>query len=173
MSSTLQIDFLQHLQGPEVEKTPPPPAPTLAEYDRIAVAFSGGKDSVASVLHLLDLGINPSRIELHHHRVDGVSGFGRASCMTCIFLTDPAWATLQRIDPVRVARHVANEKTFGKTIHRTRSLSERIGSAEPFADLDPQWVHAAMSATRTLPIRIPPDTWTLPRGAFQESGGPT
>lgn len=35
------------------------------------VAFSGGKDSVAMVLHLLACGIEPSNIVLHHHDVDG------------------------------------------------------------------------------------------------------
>ena len=36
------------------------------------VAFSGGKDSVAMVLHLLyDLYISPDQIELWHHEVDG------------------------------------------------------------------------------------------------------
>lgn len=40
-------------------------------YDRVVVAFSGGKDSLAALLHLLDLGISPTRIELHHHEVDG------------------------------------------------------------------------------------------------------
>lgn len=37
----------------------------------IVVAFSGGKDSVAMVLHLFELGISPDRIHLHHHDVDG------------------------------------------------------------------------------------------------------
>jgi 3'-phosphoadenosine 5'-phosphosulfate sulfotransferase (PAPS reductase)/FAD synthetase len=40
-------------------------------YDRILLAFSGGKDSLAALLHLLDLGVSPDRIELHHHEVDG------------------------------------------------------------------------------------------------------
>lgn len=35
------------------------------------VAFSGGKDSIAMVLHLLDIGIPKSQIELWHHDVDG------------------------------------------------------------------------------------------------------
>ena len=34
--------------------------------DRVLVAFSGGKDSLAALLHLLDLGVAPDRIELHH-----------------------------------------------------------------------------------------------------------
>jgi 3'-phosphoadenosine 5'-phosphosulfate sulfotransferase (PAPS reductase)/FAD synthetase len=37
----------------------------------ILVAFSGGKDSIAMVLHLLELGIDRNRIHLHHHDVDG------------------------------------------------------------------------------------------------------
>jgi 3'-phosphoadenosine 5'-phosphosulfate sulfotransferase (PAPS reductase)/FAD synthetase len=39
----------------------------------IIVAFSGGKDSVAMVLYLLELGIPKERIHLHHHDVDGNS----------------------------------------------------------------------------------------------------
>jgi 3'-phosphoadenosine 5'-phosphosulfate sulfotransferase (PAPS reductase)/FAD synthetase len=42
-----------------------------ATTDPIIVAFSGGKDSVAMVLYLLELGIDPRRIHLHHHDVDG------------------------------------------------------------------------------------------------------
>jgi 3'-phosphoadenosine 5'-phosphosulfate sulfotransferase (PAPS reductase)/FAD synthetase len=43
----------------------------LRSYDRIVVAFSGGKDSLACLLHLLECGVEPERIELHHHDVDG------------------------------------------------------------------------------------------------------
>ncbi len=45
-------------------------APRLQDYDRIAVAFSGGKDSAAAVFALLDAGVDPRRIELHHHDID-------------------------------------------------------------------------------------------------------
>lgn len=43
----------------------------LQSYDNIIVSFSGGKDSVACVLYLLELGVPPSRIELWHQAVDG------------------------------------------------------------------------------------------------------
>jgi 3'-phosphoadenosine 5'-phosphosulfate sulfotransferase (PAPS reductase)/FAD synthetase len=46
-------------------------APDVLSYDRILLAFSGGKDSLAALLHLLELGVDPARIELHHHDVDG------------------------------------------------------------------------------------------------------
>jgi 3'-phosphoadenosine 5'-phosphosulfate sulfotransferase (PAPS reductase)/FAD synthetase len=52
----------------------PPPAINLASYSTIIVAFSGGKDSIACVLHLLELGVSPDRIELWHHDVDGREG---------------------------------------------------------------------------------------------------
>lgn len=38
------------------------------------VAFSGGKDSLACLLHLLELGVPRERIELMHHDVDGREG---------------------------------------------------------------------------------------------------
>lgn len=43
----------------------------LNSYDHIIVAFSGGKDSLACLLHLLKSGADPRKIELHHHDVDG------------------------------------------------------------------------------------------------------
>jgi 3'-phosphoadenosine 5'-phosphosulfate sulfotransferase (PAPS reductase)/FAD synthetase len=42
----------------------------LDTYDSIIIAFSGGKDSLACLLMLLDLGVK-DRIELWHHDVDG------------------------------------------------------------------------------------------------------
>lgn len=43
----------------------------MLEYDKYIVAFSGGKDSMACFLHLLDLGVDKSKIELWHQDVDG------------------------------------------------------------------------------------------------------
>ena len=65
-------DLLQPMLW-EVEDndTPEVLEPVLGDYERIIVAFSGGADSLACVLHLLDLGVPASRIHLHHHRVDG------------------------------------------------------------------------------------------------------
>ena len=50
--------------------------PNLPDYNRIVVAFSGGKDSLATVLLLLDAGVPRDNIELHHHDVDGGSESG-------------------------------------------------------------------------------------------------
>jgi len=43
------------------------------DFDIVIVAFSGGKDSLACLLHILDLGISRTKIELWHHDVDGRS----------------------------------------------------------------------------------------------------
>lgn len=43
----------------------------INSYDKYIVAFSGGKDSTALVLHLLEIGIPVSKIELWHHSIDG------------------------------------------------------------------------------------------------------
>ena len=48
--------------------------PDLETYDRFLVAFSGGKDSICCVLTLLDMGVEPCKIELHHHLVDAREG---------------------------------------------------------------------------------------------------
>ena len=47
----------------------------LADYNRILVAYSAGKDATACVLALLDAGADPRRIELHHHEIDGADSF--------------------------------------------------------------------------------------------------
>ncbi len=49
----------------------PAALPDLGAYRRFVVAFSGGKDSLAALLHLLNLGAPAHAIELHHHDVDG------------------------------------------------------------------------------------------------------
>jgi 3'-phosphoadenosine 5'-phosphosulfate sulfotransferase (PAPS reductase)/FAD synthetase len=44
------------------------------QYDKIIVAFSGGKDSLACLLHLLEIGTPKNKIELWHHEIDGREG---------------------------------------------------------------------------------------------------
>lgn len=45
--------------------------PDFLGYDTIIVVFSGGKDSVACLLSLIEAGVPHARIKLHHHDVDG------------------------------------------------------------------------------------------------------
>lgn len=50
---------------------------SLEQYDKIVVSFSGGKDSLACILHLLEEGVPPERMELWHQAVDGEPGKGK------------------------------------------------------------------------------------------------
>lgn len=43
----------------------------LEEYDHIIILISGGKDSVACLVKLLELGVPKEKIELWHHDIDG------------------------------------------------------------------------------------------------------
>ena len=43
----------------------------LLSYDKYVVSFSGGKDSTATFLYLLEHGVPVDRIELWHQEVDG------------------------------------------------------------------------------------------------------
>lgn len=61
---------VQRLLFPEPPEEPFKLLP-LDEYDKILVSYSGGKDSLACLLHLLDLGVPREKIELHHQDVDG------------------------------------------------------------------------------------------------------
>lgn len=46
----------------------------IQSYDKVIVAFSGGKDSMACFLHMLELGVPKEKIELWHHCIDGKEG---------------------------------------------------------------------------------------------------
>jgi len=45
--------------------------PDVNSYDKFLVMFSGGKDSTALVLLLLEIGVPKDKIELWHHDIDG------------------------------------------------------------------------------------------------------
>ncbi len=58
-------------EGDHLVRASNAPRPDLRSYDTIIVAFSGGKDSIACLLSLIEAGVPRTRIELHHHDVDG------------------------------------------------------------------------------------------------------
>lgn len=72
-----QLKDLEFLPETQEEETSVPeeetsvPEVDLTQYDKIIVAFSGGKDSTACFLHLIDQGVPTEKIELWHHDIDG------------------------------------------------------------------------------------------------------
>lgn len=57
----------------------------LSSYEAIVVCMSGGKDSIACLLHLIEQGVDMRKVELWHHDVDGREG---STLMDWTFMAD-------------------------------------------------------------------------------------
>jgi hypothetical protein len=102
-------------------------------------------------------------------------GWGRLSCMTCIFGSDHQWASVGAVAPERLETIAAYERAFETTIHRTKPVTARAEAGTPYRAISDNTAMAqlAMSEEWTGPIRIDPAAWTHPAGAFGEACGPT
>ena len=98
-------------------------------------------------------------------------GFGRLSCMVCIFADENQLASVYAIAPHKILALADYEKRFGMTIHRTKSVLERVAGGTPY-EMHPDDIAAALSDRYTQPIILPPGAWALPSGAFRAGGGP-
>jgi hypothetical protein len=103
-------------------------------------------------------------------------GWGRLSCMSCIFGSADQWATIQVIAPEHFERIADREEWSGKTIQRTHSVRELASRGTPYAAAlaNPELVQLAMSTDwGDRPVLVEPSAWRLPAGAYGESAGPT
>lgn len=103
-------------------------------------------------------------------------GWGRLSCIACIFGSANQWASINAIDPARVTKIADYEKEFGVTIHRKLSVPAQVAKGTPYedTDLNPHIIKQGLSKTYTHDIILPSSkTWELPAGAFGESTGPS
>lgn len=100
-------------------------------------------------------------------------GWGRLSCMACIFGSSKQWASIQEIAPKRLERIAEYEQEFGLTIHRTKAVMERVAEASPYDAIDPAITRMALSEFYYGRISVDPETWQLPAGAFGDSAGPS
>ncbi len=103
------------------------------------------------------------------------AGYGRASCSMCIFGQEDEWATARALMPDSFALVRERERASGFTVHRERSVDALADRGAPFCPSEEMEAHqvALLSRTYATPILTTPDQWTLPRGAFRASGGPT
>ena len=101
-------------------------------------------------------------------------GWGRLSCLACIFGSANQWATIRAVFPERFARVRDREKQFGKTIKRNATVEDSAdrGTPYPTALNRPDLVELAQGETWHVPIHVDPSVWTLPAGAYGESAGP-
>jgi 3'-phosphoadenosine 5'-phosphosulfate sulfotransferase (PAPS reductase)/FAD synthetase len=99
-------------------------------------------------------------------------GFGRVSCMKCIFGNADQFASAFAIDPEGTQEIANYEREFGVTIKRKESVEELVAKGTPYAEITPE--RASLSMERIYPedIIMPEGTWKLPAGAYGESCGP-
>lgn len=103
-------------------------------------------------------------------------GWGRLSCISCIFGSADQWATVRFVSPGQFAQISRFECQFKRTIHRQKSVEELANEGEPYAAAvsQPSLVKVAMSHDWIGgPVLVSPDSWRLPEGAFGESVGPS
>ena len=98
-------------------------------------------------------------------------GWSRLSCMSCIFGSDSQWASVNKIAPDHIKKISDYEQGFGLTIHRTKTVMERVKKASPYKAIDSEITRLALSQDYSMPILT--DNWKLPAGAYGESIGPS
>jgi len=98
-------------------------------------------------------------------------GWGRLSCMACIFGNKNQWASVKKIDPARFRKISKYEQQFGCTIHRTKSIEELVQAGKPYMNMNPLDIAQSMSPVYRENILI--QKWKLPQGAFGDSTGPS
>ena len=100
-------------------------------------------------------------------------GWGRVSCLACIFGLADQWASVRLIAPDLFSRIAQYERDFGKTIHKGKSVVDLANKGTPYPDCyKPELVALAMSRDYPVPLALT-DNWTLPPGAFKRCGGPS
>lgn len=98
-------------------------------------------------------------------------GWGRLSCMTCIFGNANQWASVAAVDSTKTDRLNEYEELFGVTIHRTKSVKEQVEQGTPYEGMCPKLIEHSRKTEYTDPIIV--TNWEMPSGAFGESNGPT
>lgn len=100
-----------------------------------------------------------------------VLGWGRVSCMACIFGSANQWASVRKLAPKQFARIAQFEATFGATIQRKLSVRQQADKGTPY-DWAAEAAASAISRAFDGPVFL--DKWTMPAGALRgESCGPT
>lgn len=97
-------------------------------------------------------------------------GWGRLSCMKCIFGSNNQWASANKIHPAGVQEIASYEADFQTTIHRSLSVPERIQLGTPYQTITPELSKASMETVYDGEIIT--NDWILPSGAFGENVGP-
>lgn len=115
--------------------------------------------------------------KLEEHRINPHPaywlGWGRVSCLACIFGMNDQWASVRAVAPDLFDQIAAYEADFGCTIKKGASVVQQADKGKPFAQCADRDL-VALALGRHYPQEyITLDPWRLPPGAFARCGGPT
>lgn len=102
-------------------------------------------------------------------------GWGRVSCMCCIFGDKDQWASVRHIAPTVFNWHAQNERRFALTITQGSSVVDMADKGSAFVQDAPQWlIDLALSPHYPMDeVFVPKELpWEYPAGAFKRCGGP-
>jgi 3'-phosphoadenosine 5'-phosphosulfate sulfotransferase (PAPS reductase)/FAD synthetase len=102
-------------------------------------------------------------------------GWGRLSCMSCIFGDADQWASVRDLDPKLFKKILGYEHSFGRNVKMTKGDVEAWADrGKSFVPPDADMIRLAMSEDYPAELVIVPEgKWELPLGAYKRSGGPT
>lgn len=102
-------------------------------------------------------------------------GYGRVSCMKCVFSDHDQWATTHELDPKRVKRISLYEGEFATTIKKGISVAESIQKGKSFIPENME-KYRKLARSHEYPLEeffVPEgQEWVMPAGAFKRCGGP-
>src|SRR5262249_491589 len=100
-------------------------------------------------------------------------GWGRVSCMSCIFGLADQWASVRKIAPAIFDQIACLECEFGKSIDRRYTVNHLAHLGTPYPQCDNEEI-VSLALSREYPCnRVLTANWELPAGAFKHCGGPT
>ncbi len=100
-------------------------------------------------------------------------GWGRVSCLACVFGMADQWASVRAVAPDLFDRIAGYERDFGCTIKRGRSVVDQADAGKAFGQCGDREL-VALALGRSYPQEfITLDLWKPPPGAFRHCGGPT
>jgi 3'-phosphoadenosine 5'-phosphosulfate sulfotransferase (PAPS reductase)/FAD synthetase len=104
-------------------------------------------------------------------------GWGRVSCLACIFGNDDQWASVKSIAPERFGRIAQLERDFRSTIKKGQSIEDMARKGTEFvSDKPAELRRLAMSPdafTAEMFFLADGETWAPPAGAYKRCGGPS
>lgn len=102
-----------------------------------------------------------------------LAGFGRVSCQFCIFGNPDQWASAREISPARFEAIANYETEYDVTINRKENVTSRADRGKAY-DMSTEEINSCRSEEYNQTIIMDDgESWTLPKGAFSDSCGPT